>query len=257
MIACLNLSKDADTSFLDPLFNREVWDWDDENETWDRPWRRHHSSNSNNEVHVLTTKNLRSRKVTVMKMTEPNKQKKSRKRKSGNSMKIIEESERIEDSIEKLPLTKPKRKRRKTLTYSKKKRTTHYASNKEGENLDEFKKEEKDEVCLKENNTQNDKSHPKLVKEQETAEIIHGQRNQEENTNMEMAMVREEKMIERDQNTDGRKENEQCCTTTDSSPNNVNEEDEEEKRIERDQNTDGRKVKISNAIPPQIVPQMM
>ena len=46
LIACLNLSKDADTSFLDPLLNCEVQDWDDENETFDRPWRRHHSSNS-------------------------------------------------------------------------------------------------------------------------------------------------------------------------------------------------------------------
>ena len=125
LLACLNLSKDADTSFLDPLFNHEVWDWDDENKTWDRLWRRHHSSNSDDEVYVLTMKNLRSRKVTVMKMTEPNKQKKSRKRKSENSMKTIEESERMEDSIEKLPLTKPKRKRRKRLTYSKKKRMTH------------------------------------------------------------------------------------------------------------------------------------
>ena len=37
LIACLNLSKDADTSFLDPLFNHEVRDWDDENKTFDRP----------------------------------------------------------------------------------------------------------------------------------------------------------------------------------------------------------------------------
>ena len=84
LLACLNLGKDADTSFLDPLFNRQVRDWDDENNTWDRPWRRHHSSDSDDEVHVLTMKNLRSRKVTVMKMMEPKKQKKSRKRKSEN-----------------------------------------------------------------------------------------------------------------------------------------------------------------------------
>ena len=222
LLACLNLSKDADTSFLDPLFNCEVRDWDDENKTWDRLWRRHHTRNSEDEVHVLTTKNLRSRKVTVMKMMEPKKQKKSRKRKSENSMNTIEESETIEDSIEKLPLIKLKRKRRKRLTYSKKKKMTHYASNKESENLDESKKEENEEMCQKDNNTndtENDKLHPKSVEEQESAEMIPGERNEEENKNFKTAMGREEKSIKTDQNMDGEK--------------------------------------VSNPIPPHIVPQMM